>query len=1097
MRAWLGYRDWSLRSKIVALLVAASLLPLGIATWISVHNASSVLRQSTAGLLQARAQMLARRIDAFNESYARTANLLARSAPAALSQTRGSTAEATRVRGLVHSQLQFWTDIDPGIRGIALLDAAGTVAIGTEAGLEGSSLARYGFVRSALSGTAVISDIFLAQTPNGEMASIGYLAPVIATDGKVAGAAAIWVDAAYLTRLLSEVNDASGPGSFATLVDGLGIRVAHSTRPDTLFHPVQELTARDIETLVQEQRFGARTRELLSDVMGVRWDPPIDYRKLPDIGIFRAWTADRQTVWLVGQRCATIPWMVFHTVPASVLSGSIAAMVRSKLLFGAVIMLLALATGLLFTRGILRPVHRLAAGADAFGAGEMDTRVAIDNRDELGRLGATFNTMAARIQEQSAALLRESADQHRKLFQTMTEAFCTIEMIFDAAGHPVDFVYLETNREFEAQSGLRDVVGQRKTVVVPALPERWMQIYARVAQTGEPVDMEEEEPGTGRHFHVRAYRVGGADSRRVAVLFNDITERRLAEQRKQAQLESLSLLHRITRAIGERQDLPSIFQVVLRSIEDQLPVDFACICSYEPGHDRLHVDSIGPRSLSIAQRMPLQQGQPIPIDANGLAPWVHGHLVYEPDIGAVPLPFAQALAVAGLRALVAAPLQVENHVSGVLIAARHAAGFNSGDCEFLRQLSEHVALAAHHAQLYGALQQAYRDLRDTQQAAMQQDRLRALGQMASGIAHDINNNISPVALYTDSILERESGLSEQGRRQLQVVQRAIHDVAATVARMREFYREREAQLVLAPVQLNELVPQVVELTRARWGAMPQQRGITIEQRTELAPGLPAIMGAESEIREALTNLLFNAVDAMPGGGLLTVRTASTVPGQVMVEVRDTGVGMDEDARRRCLEPFFTTKGERGTGLGLAMVYGTAQRHSADIHIDSAPGQGTSVRLIFAATTAERVAETPAPAVAPRGLRILVIDDDPVLLRTLREILENEGHAVVAAGSGQEGIDAFGAALAAGTPFTMVFTDLGMPQVDGRQVARAVKALSRAVPVIMLTGWGERMVHEGDVPPDVDLVLSKPPKLRTLRETLARFGTSAGGASTAR
>jgi CheY-like chemotaxis protein len=233
---------------------------------------------------------------------------------------------------------------------------------------------------------------------------------------------------------------------------------------------------------------------------------------------------------------------------------------------------------------------------------------------------------------------------------------------------------------------------------------------------------------------------------------------------------------------------------------------------------------------------------------------------------------------------------------------------------------------------------------------------------------------------------------------------------------------------------------------------------------------------------------------MPGGGLLTVRTAIPAPGQVMIEVCDTGVGMDEDARRRCLEPFFTTKGERGTGLGLAMVYGMAQRHSADIQIDSAPGQGTGVRLIFAATTAATVVETAAPAVAPRGQRILVIDDDPVLLRTLREILEAEGHAVVAAGSGQEGIDAFGAALAAGKPFTLVFTDLGMPQVDGRQVARAVKAISRAVPVIMLTGWGDRMVHDGEVPADVDLVLGKPPKLRTLREALARF--CGGGAATA-
>src|SRR5262249_25097273 len=157
---------------------------------------------------------------------------------------------------------------------------------------------------------------------------------------------------------------------------------------------------------------------------------------------------------------------------------------------------------------------------------------------------------------------------------------------------------------------------------------------------------------------------------------------------------------------------------------------------------------------------------------------------------------------------------------------------------------------------------------------------------------------------------------------------------------------------------------------------------------------------ESEIREALTNLVFNAVDAMPQGGVLTLRTATAAPGQVVVEVRDTGVGMDEDARRRCLEPFFTTKGERGTGLGLAMVYGMAQRHSADIETDSAPGQGTCMRLAFAATEVVRREENAAPVEVPRGLRVLVVDDDPVLLHTLREILETEGLSVVAAGGGR-------------------------------------------------------------------------------------------------
>ena len=174
---------------------------------------------------------------------------------------------------------------------------------------------------------------------------------------------------------------------------------------------------------------------------------------------------------------------------------------------------------------------------------------------------------------------------------------------------------------------------------------------------------------------------------------------------------------------------------------------------------------------------------------------------------------------------------------GVLVAARREPrSFSSGECEFLRQLSAHVALAAQQAELHGALQQAYDDLRQTQQTVMQQERLRALGQMASGIAHDINNAISPVALYTETLLEREPGLSERGRAYLQTISRAIDDVAATVARMREFYRQREPQLTLVRVHLNELVQQVLDLTRARWSDMPQQRGVVVRLITELGAG---------------------------------------------------------------------------------------------------------------------------------------------------------------------------------------------------------------------------------------------------------------------
>jgi signal transduction histidine kinase/ActR/RegA family two-component response regulator len=394
------------------------------------------------------------------------------------------------------------------------------------------------------------------------------------------------------------------------------------------------------------------------------------------------------------------------------------------------------------------------------------------------------------------------------------------------------------------------------------------------------------------------------------------------------------------------------------------------------------------------------------------------------------------------------------------------------------------------------LEQSNEALRQAQHALIQQERLRALGQMASGIAHDINNAISPISLYTEAMLERETTLSDRARGYLTTIQRAVDDVAQTVGRMREFYRPREQELQLADIELNPLIQQVVDLTRARWNDLAQQRGVMIEMHSELAHDLTTIRGAENEIRDALTNLIFNAVDALPQGGKIVIRTRSdsvTIPHGgsepcALLEVVDSGTGMDEETRRRCLEPFFTTKGDRGTGLGLAMVYGMAKRHGAGLDIDSALGQGTTIRLTFrvGAQTATSTSRTPSPLFATRSLRVLLIDDDPSLLESLRTALEDEGHKVVTTSGGQAGIDAFREAQKAHRLFDIVITDLGMPYVDGRQVVASIRAMSPGTPIILLTGWGQHSANENEKPPQVDRLLGKPPRIRELRTALAEL-----------
>jgi len=624
-----------------------------------------------------------------------------------------------------------------------------------------------------------------------------------------------------------------------------------------------------------------------------------------------------------------------------------------------------------------------------------------------------------------------------------------------------------------------------------------------------------------RDYSVRAPKLGDDELGTLTDAFNhmldqltaDIAERNAFGAKLQRQLSRLDLLQRITRAVGERQDLRSIFQVVIRHLEEQVPIDFGCICLYDPQEEVLTVTSVGALSRDTALELALTEKARVPVDRNGLSRCVRGELVYEPDIGASQYPFPSTLAKGGLRALVVAPLRAESRVFGVLVAARREPeAFSSGDCEFLRQLSEHVALAAHQAQLYDALQQAYENLRQSQETVVQQERLRALGQMASGVAHDINNAISPIALYTESLLEREPALSDRARAYLTTIQTAIHDVARTVSRMREFYRPQEAQAALARVELDRLIRGVLELTQARWRDLPQERGAVIELQTDLVNPSAVIMAAENEIRDALTNLIFNAADAMPDGGTLTVRTktalrqpkpegtngsqgadAAESPIEVVcLEVSDTGLGMDEETRRRCLEPFFTTKGERGTGMGLAMVYGMAQRHRAELEIDSVPGEGTTVRLVFPAAprAADATGKQLALGLPVRPLRILIVDDDPLIIESLRETLRGDGHRVTAAEGGQAGIDAFETARSRGEPFELVITDLGMPYVDGRKVSAAIKAALPHTPVVLLTGWGQRLTAENQVPPHVDRVLNKPPRLRDLRAALAELARRA-------
>lgn len=403
------------------------------------------------------------------------------------------------------------------------------------------------------------------------------------------------------------------------------------------------------------------------------------------------------------------------------------------------------------------------------------------------------------------------------------------------------------------------------------------------------------------------------------------------------------------------------------------------------------------------------------------------------------------------------------------------------------------------------LQQAYEELRRTHQDVVQQERLRALGEMASGVTHDVNNSLSPVIAYSDLLLGMLPNVPEETARQyLETINKAGEEIARIVGRMREFYRRRADTELLMKVNLNQVIEEVIGLTRPRWRDVSQREGVSIHIERELDPKLPSLLSEGADLKAALSNLIFNAVDALPRGGTITLATRflegstpaeqEAVKGKLQVEVRDNGVGMEERVRQRCLEPFFTTKAHRGgTGLGLAMVYGMMQRHEGTIEIESAPGAGTCVRLTFLLRNRVLRAISPPQPAQPsqRSLNILCIDDEQEIRQVLNDCLSHWKHQVELASGGKQGLDLFRAARKENRPHEVIITDLGMADLDGRQVARAIKKEAPGTPVIMMTGWGTIMREEGEAAPEVDALVGKPPRMRELNELLLRLAVRAG------
>jgi signal transduction histidine kinase len=398
-----------------------------------------------------------------------------------------------------------------------------------------------------------------------------------------------------------------------------------------------------------------------------------------------------------------------------------------------------------------------------------------------------------------------------------------------------------------------------------------------------------------------------------------------------------------------------------------------------------------------------------------------------------------------------------------------------------REISERVRAEEALRESNRQLSEALGKLRETQDYVIQRERLHALGRMASGIAHDFNNALAPILGFSELLLLRPEihEDKEKVRSYLEMIHTAAQDSSKVVARLREFYRYREEAEVFAPVSLNDLIQQVISLTQPKWKDQALAQGVNIRIKTELG-NIPTVYGNESELRELLANLLFNAVDAIPQTGAITFRTYS-VGNDAVLQLADNGVGMTDEVRSRCLEPFFSTKEEHGTGLGLGIVYGIVRRHEGRIEIESAPGEGTCVTVTLPLYKEQDVAEPPSEAgPAEHPLRVLVVEDEPLVRQVLSVYLSEDNHYVEVAENGRQGLEKFEAG-----EFDIVLTDRAMPEMNGDQLAAAVKAINPEMPVVLLTGFGDLMTDAGESPAGVDLIVSKPFTLGTLREAIAK------------
>ncbi len=530
-----------------------------------------------------------------------------------------------------------------------------------------------------------------------------------------------------------------------------------------------------------------------------------------------------------------------------------------------------------------------------------------------------------------------------------------------------------------------------------------------------------------------------------------------------AKIKQLTTLYEIGKTLSSTLDLDELFKKALEVLKDRLGYAACAVLLLNEKRDELYITQVSGRDVEEAKKLRFRIG------IDGIVGWVAktGELLYVSNVSKDPRYIPGG---ASIQSEAAFPLKVRDQLFGVLnIESDELNGFDEEDLKTLSSFASQVSISIENAQLFSDLKKTLQELRQAQDRIIQTEKLRAMGEMASGVAHDFNNVLAVVLGNIQLLLHQLDRLNPgEIREGLKAIERSAKDGAETIRRIQEFTGVRRDKEFIS-TSLNELITEVVGVTQPRWRDQAQKKGAQVQLTTRLGQ-ISLIMGNPSELREVLTNIIFNAVDAMPEGGILTVATEPQAEDWVEVRISDTGIGMSEDVKKRVFDPFFTTKGVTNSGLGMSVSYGIIKRHGGEILIDSEPGKGTTF-IIHLPTGygEEEIAQKERPLVrGSREARILVIDDEDSVRDILSRILRTKGHQVEVAANGEEGIERFRS-----EPFDLVFTDLGMPKLSGWEVGKMIKKMDPKVPVAMITGWGVELDREKLSESGIDLIVSKP------------------------